>query len=109
MCTLIFCYLHPFTDWFQETKIALNENHASAADRRISELKKERQKSMQLDSRESNELLSRLSQTFRTLELNSNAHELDAWCDECCCIHTSDVLKDDDDNNDEKDTSANVP
>ena len=40
-------------------------------------------------------MLERLSETYRTLELNSNAHTLDEWCVECECIHTADVLKDD--------------
>ena len=37
-------------------------------------------------------LKERLGQTWHDLELNSRSHELDAWCQECGCIHTSDVV-----------------
>ena len=41
------------------------------------------------------------------LELNSNAHTLDQWCAECCCIHTSEVVKEDDD--EEEDSKCDRP
>ena len=37
----------------------------------------------------------RLSQTWYNLELNSNAPELEQWCEMCGCLHTIDVLKED--------------
>lgn len=77
---------------FQDTKSALASHPLTASAKKISELKREREKSMQLDSKESAELLGRLAATYRTLELNSTAHELDAWCEECGCVHVKDVV-----------------
>ena len=38
----------------------------------------------------------RLAEVWYTLELNSNAHELEEWCDMCGCLHTIFVVSDDD-------------
>lgn len=78
---------------FQETKEALTSNSKEESDRKVAQIKAQTQKAMELTSKESQHLLQRLSDTFRTLELNSNAHELDQWCNHCQCIHTADVLK----------------
>ncbi len=43
------------------------------------------------------ELEERLVRTYHTLELNSTAHELDQWCNECNCIHIADVVNQHDD------------
>ena len=47
---------------------------------------------------QSEALQERLSQTWYNLELNSNAAELEEWCDKCGCLHTSFVVNDDDEN-----------
>lgn len=36
----------------------------------------------------------RLCSTYRTLELNSNASNLDQFCNECGCVHIKDVVTD---------------
>ncbi len=69
----------------------MNDSRSSASSRRLSELKRERAQSMQLEARDSAALQARLAATFRTLELNCAASELDAWCVECGCIHESDL------------------
>lgn len=68
----------------------------------MTQLKEERAKSMQLDPTEAAALNARLSDTFRTLELNSNAHELDEWCHNCGCIHESEVIKESNNEDEER-------
>ena len=40
----------------------------------------------------SEETAYRICETFRTLELNSTANELDQFCENCGCVHTIDVV-----------------
>ena len=48
----------------------------------------------------------RLAQAWYNLELNSNAPELEEWCDMCGCLHTIFVVSNDgDDDNDHQEAS----
>ena len=63
-------------------------------DRLAEKRRKTRQEIVKLEAMSDSEFkLERLAETFRTLELNSNAHTLDEWCVICECIHTSDVVR----------------
>ena len=42
----------------------------------------------------SNEYKERIERAYCELELLSTAHELDEWCEECGCIHESDIVND---------------
>ena len=65
----------------------------SALNKKI-ELKRKEERLRQV-TREtaSDELKERLASTFHNLELNSRQDNLEAWCQECGCIHTSDVVE----------------
>ena len=77
------------------TKEALVSNSKAEAEKKLAKVQEENKRSLQLDDKASQELLGRLAETFRTLELASSAHELDQWCDACGCIHTADVVRED--------------
>ena len=55
-------------------------------------MKEERRRSIE-NITSSLEMAERLCNTFRTLELNAAAAELEQFCADCGCIHTLDVLK----------------
>jgi len=62
-------------------------------ERKVRLMKEERQRSIE-NITNSLEMAERLCTTFRTLELNSSAVELEQFCVDCGCVHTIDVLKD---------------
>lgn len=68
------------------------DNAQKSSERRLAAVREENMKSVQLDSKDAEDLARRMSDTYRTLELNSNAKELDLWCENCGCIHDSDVV-----------------
>ena len=55
----------------------------------------------------SNEYKKRIERAYYELELQSTAHELDEWCEECGCIHESDIVNDHWTNLNQFDTSHN--
>ena len=67
----------------------------SATKRTEKQLRMDRQREIYRDT-SSESFQERLVSTFHNLELNSTAHELDEWCHECGCLHTSFVVNDDD-------------
>lgn len=81
------------THGLEETKRSLKESFASRKDE--NRRREERLREVERETA-SGELKERLAVTWQDLELNSRAHELDTWCAECGCIHTSDVVNDDD-------------
>jgi len=62
-------------------------------DRKVRLMKEERQRSLENISNNL-EIAERMCNTYRTLELNSSAVELEEFCVDCGCVHTVDVLKD---------------
>jgi hypothetical protein len=72
-----------------ETKKTLLTDDAT--DRNVQRLKAERRREVERETG-ALELQERLSHTWHSLELNSTAHQLDAWCNECGCLHTSVVV-----------------
>ena len=62
-------------------------------DRKVRMIKEERRRPIE-NITSSLEMAERLCATFRTLELNSAAADLDQFCVDCGCVHTIDVLKD---------------
>ena len=75
----------------ENAKKSLKED--SSTERKVQSIKAERQRSIE-NMTSSLEMATRICRTFRTLELNSNARELEQFCVDCGCIHTSDVLND---------------
>ena len=74
-----------------ETKRSLEENFESRRD----ELKRRQERLREVERETAGDSLKeRLANTWHNLELNSTAHELDSWCQECGCIHTSDIVND---------------
>ena len=73
------------------TKREYNKNVKTSGRREQKRLRDERLREVERETA-SNELKERLASTFAELELNSNARELDAWCNECGCIHESEVV-----------------
>ena len=66
----------------------------SALNKKIEKKRKEeRQRQVERETA-SDSFKERLASTYHSLELNSTASNLDAWCQECGCIHTSDVVGD---------------
>ena len=66
----------------------------SALNKKIEKKRKEeRQRQVERETA-SDSFKERLASTYHSLELNSTASNLDAWCHECGCIHTSDVVGD---------------
>jgi len=76
-----------------EIKDQLNENFKNFGVKEEKRRKEERLREIEQDTR-SNEYKERIERAYHELELNSTAHELDAWCVECGCIHESDVVND---------------
>jgi len=79
------------THSIKNTTKTLKRNIKFSGKREVESLKKERQREVERDTA-SNEFKERLASTFAGLEVNSRAHELDEWCNECGCIHESDVV-----------------
>lgn len=77
-----------------DTKRELRESFEMSGRKEEKRRREERLREVERETA-SNELKERLAMTWHNLELNSTAHELDAWCAECGCIHTSDVVNDD--------------
>ena len=74
-----------------ETKRSIKQSFES----RRGELKRRQERLREVERETSGDSLKeRLANTWHNLELNSTAHELDSWCQECGCIHTSDVVND---------------
>jgi len=76
-----------------ETKRELRENFEKSGIKDEQRRREERLREVERETA-SNQLKERLASTWYNLELNSTAHELDQWCVECGCIHTSDVVND---------------
>jgi len=74
-----------------ETKAELRESFKNSGLREEKRIKEERLREVERHTA-SSELKERLTSTWYNLELQSNAHELDQWCVECGCIHTSDIV-----------------
>lgn len=77
----------------EETKHDLIESFRMSGRKEERRRREERLREVERETASEN-LKERLAMTWHNLELNSTAHELDAWCAECCCIHTSDVVSD---------------
>lgn len=77
-----------------ETKKSLYECHEI----KQKEQRKTREERLRQVGRDTSrqETQERLAQAWYNLELNSNAHELEEWCDMCGCLHTIFVVSDDD-------------
>jgi len=76
-----------------EIKDQLNENFKNFGVKEEKRRKEERTREIERDTA-GNEYKERIERAYHELELNSTAHELDAWCVECGCIHESDVVND---------------
>ena len=74
-----------------EIKCELRENFEKSGLKDEQRRREERLREVERETA-SNQLKERLTSTWYNLELNSTAHELDQWCVECGCIHTSDIV-----------------
>jgi len=76
-----------------EIKGQLNENFKNFGVKEEKRRKEERLREIERETA-SNEYKERIERAYHELELQSTAHELDEWCEECGCIHESDIVND---------------
>ena len=89
-----------------EIKDQLTENFKNFGVKEEKRRKEERLREIERDTA-SNEDKERIERAYYELELQSTAHELDEWCEECGCIHESDIVNDHWTNLNQFDTSHN--
>ncbi len=85
--------MYHYLSTLDEIKDQLNENFKNFGVKEEKRRKEERLKEIERETA-SNEYKERIERAYYELELQSTAHELDAWCVECGCIHESDVVND---------------
>ena len=76
----------------ENTKQNLKEDTEKRTQQRVEEIQNFRRKFDIEATTSSEETAYRICESFRNLELNSTAHELDQFCVSCGCVHTIDVV-----------------
>jgi len=76
----------------ENTKQNLKQDTEKRTLKRVEEIQNFRRKFDIEATTGSDETAYRMCETFRTLELNSSANELDQFCVNCGCVHTIDVV-----------------
>ena len=76
----------------ENTKQNLQQDTEKRTLKRVEEIQNFRRKFDIEATTSGEETAYRICETFRTLELNSTANELDQFCVNCGCVHTIDVV-----------------
>ena len=79
------------THAIEDVKKSLVDESSAKTEHKIKVMKAERRRSIE-NTTSSLEMATRICRTFRNLELNAAARELEQFCVDCGCIHTIDVL-----------------